>query len=744
MTSENHRYASVVLDTAIDKVLDYAIPTEMPLVTQGTHVEVPVRNRLCTGYVVAVKDRADFPNVKPIKRVLSEGALIPQDLFELATWISKYYCSPLRQVIKMMLPTSIRENMSAKEQLFVMRAATREQLQEVCIQIRNKSPAQASVLDAMLLIKKGILLTELLERTQVSRSSVDSLVSKGFLTLDTVRIDRSPLLNEEYLPTKPKNLNEDQSIALNKIIDSLSRSLFCTHLLYGVTGSGKTEVYLQAIDQALKQDKGTIMLVPEIALTTQTIERFRTRFEGHIAILHHRLSHGERCDEWRRIHRGEAQIVIGARSAVFSPVKRLGLVIIDEEHESSYKQGDEMPCYHARDVAVMRGKIAHATVVLGSATPSLESYYNAQIGKYTLSTLQSRADVATMPKVYIVNMKPEYEKAKGPTSFSEALIDGIKKRQAVGEQTILFLNRRGYHSMLFCEQCQTAVSCSHCDSSLTFHLGENALSCHLCGFTLSPPPKACPKCHGPNPMKFKGFGTELIEKSLHAILPEIRTLRIDTDTTRHKGSHQKLFRAFATGKADVLIGTQMIAKGLHFPQVTLVGVLNSDFSLNLPDFRASETVFQLLTQVAGRSGRGAIPGEVIIQTSLPDNATIQLASKQDYEGYYKEEIAIRTLFRYPPIVQMVKVAFSGDSEGHTREAAENLRKAVIGMLPNDFEIHPVVASGHAKVKDKFRFQFLLRGPNISAINKALMKVLEETDIKGIRIKIDVNPTSTFF
>ena len=308
----------------------------------------------------------------------------------------------------------------------------------------------------------------------------------------------------------------------------------------------------------------------------------------------------------------------------------------------------------------MRGKITSCTVILGSATPSLESFHNAQQGKYILSTLHQRANVATLPKIIVVDMRKEFEKAKGYTNFSDALLSGIEKRHGKGEQTILFLNRRGYHTTLLCQDCQQTVKCSHCDVPLTFHLGDNCLSCHLCGHFLAPPPAECPRCRAKKTLKFRGVGTEQIERALHAIFPKIRTLRMDADTTRHKGSHQKLLRDFGTGKADVLVGTQMIAKGHHFPEVTLVGVLNSDASLNIPDFRASETVFQLITQVAGRSGRGNTSGEVIIQTSLPDNATIQYAARQDYAGFYTEEIAAREMFGYPPFKHMAKLLFSGN------------------------------------------------------------------------------------
>lgn len=740
------KYASIILELAIDKTLDYGIPEDLlPKMQRGVQVEVPVRGHLRVGYVFEVKDHSDFDRHLPIAKVRSDGPLVSPELFDLALWMSKYYCAPLREVIKTIVPASVRKDVKPKQQLYVMRAKTREQLREHCENIRQTHAAQADVLDVMLQVKKGILLSELLEETQGSRSPVDTLAKHGWLSVDIVRVDRSPLINEEYIQTKPKALNPEQAAALHKILLSINENKFETHLLYGVTGSGKTEVYLQAIDRALELGKGVIMLVPEISLTAQTIERFRSRFKNRIAILHHRLSQGERYDEWCHIQRGEAQIVIGARSAVFSPVVNLGLIIVDEEHEHTYKQNDDTPCYHGRDLAVMRARMTNATVILGSATPSLESYHNSLHGKYTLSKLSCRADTARMPTVKIIDMRHEYEKAKSLTSFSDALLDGIKKRIASGEQTILFLNRRGYHTTMLCKTCGTTVKCQHCDVSLTFHLNENILACHLCGFQYSPPPRFCLKCKSEDPMKFRGVGTEQVERALHAILPEVRTIRIDADTTRHKGSHQKLLRDFGTGKADVLIGTQMIAKGLHFPEVTLVGVLNSDSSLNIPDFRASETIFQLITQVAGRSGRGILNGEVIIQTTMPDNDTIQLASQQDYEAFYQKEIEIRKMFHYPPFANLVKITFSGSHEAATMKSANDFRQLLLAFLAKSFEVHPVVPSGHSKVKDLFRFQFLIRGPGIYPINHAIEKTKEKFKYsQDIKIYVDINPTSTFF
>ncbi len=740
------KYASIILDVAIDKTLDYGIADEqLDQVRRGVRVAVPVYSGLQTGYVFEVKDTPCVPIVKGISKILSEQELISDDLFDLALWMAKYYCAPLRQVFKAILPAPVRGSGKQKQQLFVTRAKTREELRKSCEEIRNRSSVQAAILDGMLKVNKGILLTELLELSQGNRAAVAALVKKGLLNVANMHVDRSPLVGEEYFRTKHKTLNRDQAEALARIHLSLEAERFETHLLHGVTGSGKTEVYLQAIDKVLQKGKGAIMLVPEISLTPQTVERFRSRFEGVIALLHHRLSPGERFDEWNRIRRGDARIVIGARSAIFSPIVDLGLIIVDEEHEASYKATEEAPCYHARDVAVMRAKMASCCIILGSATPSLESYYNAKSGKYTLSSLSNRAESSQIPQVTIVDMRKEFDKAKGLTSFSDKLLEEVKKRIATGEQSILFLNRRGYHTTLWCPKCSQTAKCLHCDVALTFHLSENSLSCHLCQYTLTPPPRQCPSCHADNPLKFRGVGTEQVEKALHAILPEVRTIRIDGDTTRHKGSHQKLLRDFGTGKADVLIGTQMISKGLHFPEVTLVGVLNSDATLNIPDFRASETAFQLITQVAGRAGRGAIPGEVILQTCLPDHTIIQQAAAQDYPSFFEGELALRKLFSYPPFTQLAKLTFSGPKERVTQLCAEAFRQQLQPRLPKEFELLPVIAAGHAKVKDRYRFQFLVKGPQIPFLSREIEAVRAQLAWpRETRLLVDINPLSTFF
>lgn len=739
-------YASIILDVAVDKTLDYGITLEqLQRINRGTRVEVPVRGFPRLGYVQEIKYQSFFADVKPISKILSEHSLISDDLFELSLWMAKYYCASLRDIFRLLLPPGVRKIMAPKNQLFVMRAKSKEELRQACIDRREKKPAHAAILEVMLKVTKGILLTKLLEESKSSRSCVDTLTKCGLLVLETVQIDRSPLINEEYFLTKAKTLNEQQACAFFKITAGLEKNQFETHLLHGITGSGKTEVYLQAIEQALKQNKSSIMLVPEISLTTQTIERFKSRFKEKIAILHHRLSQGERNDEWHHIKSGAAKIVVGARSAIFCPVVNLGLIIVDEEHEQSYKQNEISPSYQARDVAVMRGKLTNSIVILGSATPSLESYYNVTQGKYILSTLNKRTETATLPHVTIVDMKKEFEKNKGYTNFSQPLLSGIKSRWDKGEQTILFLNRRGYHTVLRCQECAHTIKCAHCDIPLTFHLGGNYVACHLCDFRLAPPPKSCPICKGARPLKFQGVGTEQIEKALYAIFPGIRTLRIDADTTRHKGSHQKLLRDFGTGKADVLIGTQMIAKGLHFPEVTLVGVLNSDAGLNIPDFRASETVFQLITQVSGRSGRGSINGEVIIQTSIPDNSTIQYAAKQDYNGFYQDEIHIRKLFHYPPFTRMAKIVFSGPDPEKTFETAQQMRNKLAQSLPDTFELNPVIPCGYAKVKNQHRYQFLIRSSSMQPLSRSISHFFESNKVPSqIKIFIDVDPSSTFF
>jgi len=741
---DSHKiFAQVLLELSVRKPLDYSIPSELrKSISVGSWVEVPLRNRTSRGYVVAISNTSSAAKPLPIIRPLSDGPVITKDLFELALWMAKYYATPIEKIIKTMLPTGVRKAIQPKKQYFVKRAKTRSALSLDYQELIKRAPQQAKAIEVLLQARRGMLLSELLEKAACHASSVTALHEKGLITLEMVRTDQPIIYGEKYFRSPKKVLRQEQEKALLSITDSLSKNSFSVKLLFGVTGSGKTEVYMQAIEHALDQGKGILMLVPEIALTNQTISRFKSRFEEPIAVLHHRLSDGERFETWNEIRSQKKRIVIGARSAIFSPVPNLGLIIVDEEHEQSYKQSDESPTYHARDLAIMRGKLSQSTVILGSATPSLESYYNAKNNKYDLITLFERGKSITLPTVHIVDMQREREKKQG--LFSELLLEKIADRASKGEQTLLFLNRRGYHTTCTCEQCHEVLSCRHCDSALTFHRSQNILTCHLCGYTL-PPPKTCPACNTSSVVQYKGVGTEKIEAGLRAIFPSLRTLRADADTTRHKGSLEKILNGFRTGKADLMVGTQMIAKGLHFPDVTLVGVINCDATLQIPDFRAQESVFQLITQVSGRAGRGYAPGEVILQTFHPSHPTITAAAEQNYPAFFKEESAVRQDFGFPPFSRIVRFVFSGTDEKLVAKTALTWNQKLQKNLPSSFFCHPALPCGHAKIQDRWRYQCLIRGPSVKAIT-SLIGEFDKSDRlpHGVSRFCDVDPISTFF
>jgi primosomal protein N' (replication factor Y) len=555
------------------------------------------------------------------------------------------------------------------------------------------------------------------------------------------RKEGKDLSEHEFFPSPPKTLHAEQQSVLAGICATLDTGRFGVHLVQGVTGSGKTEVYLQAIQHALDLGKSALLLVPEVALTSQTIERFRARFQQKIALFHHKRSLGEKSSDWHSLKERRAMIALGARSALFCPAQNLGLIIVDEEHDSSYKQSEEMPCYHARDVAVMRGQIEQAAVVLGSATPSLESRYNAELGKYTFHRLMKRATSASIPQVQIVDMQRAYERSGGFTHFSPELIDALQQRLEKGEQTLLLLNKRGYYRMQVCKECRAVVKCPHCDLALTFHKADGLLRCHLCNATQHPQP-TCVSCGSPETLQFKGFGTEHAERSLKALFPTIRTLRMDRDTTSGKEGHETLFKQFRAHKADVLIGTQMIAKGFHFPSVTLVGVLNADPALHIPDFRSAETLFQLLTQVAGRAGRAALPGEVIIQTFLPDHPLLQLAAAQDFDAFYASEIEERRLFAYPPFCRLIKIGCTGPDEPLTAAYAQHIFAALAPLLPLGASLFPPQPAGHAKVKDLYRYHLLLKIPK--TLQAPFLSAIPPPPSTKFNYKIDIDPISTFF
>jgi primosomal protein N' (replication factor Y) len=653
--------------------------------------------------------------------------------------MARYYATPLQRVLKCFIPPNIRREVKPKMQTFLTLAKTHEESLKLCETLRVTNPQDALLLEALLQKKQGSFAAQLLEDLPGCESAIKRLVKKKILSAKKIPLDQDLLLEEEFFKTAPKILNEEQNRCKEAIEASLLAKRFAAHLIHGVTGSGKTEIYLQAIHAALEAGRSAILLVPEISLTSQTIERFRARFSDKIAILHHKRSLGERSLAWDSLRKGDIRIAIGARSAVFAPMQNLGLILVDEEHDGSYKQSEEAPFYHARNVAVMRAHLEEAVVVLGSATPSVESRYNADIGKYRLHRIASRATQASLPTVQIVDMKKALAVHGGFTHFSEELLQGIKERLKTGEQTLLFLNRRGYHRLQVCAACRNTVKCPHCDLGLTYHREANHLRCHLCHFQ-RPAPRQCPACGSSDTLQFKGFGTEHAERALHAVFPEIRTLRMDRDTTQKKDSHETIFKQFRSHKADVLIGTQMIAKGFHFPSVTLVGVLNADAPLSIPDFRAAESVFQLLTQVAGRSGRSDLPGEVILQTFLPDHPILKLAASQDYEAFYQTELEERRLFGFPPFVHLIKCLFQSTDPQLAEQAAIQIHAHLSQTLPPFAQALPPGPSGHPKIKDIYRFQFLIKTSKIDP----LIPLLQALSSPSVQIKIDIDPLSTFF
>lgn len=741
--SEYRYFAKVILDKAPVKPLDYGIPDEFAdKLKAGMRVSVPVKSQVRKGLVLSIATTCDFPTVQPIKEVLSDNDVLTEDLFELSRFMARYYCTSLSKATSASLPSSVRKDTKELSKTFIKKKISLAKLRDMADELREKRPGQAEVLDAMLRHPKGMFLSDLLNLPGITRSPIDTLIKQKALIKETQLIDRSLLEDEEFFQTPPKKLNDEQSVCFEKIATDIEDQTFKTHLIYGITGSGKTEIYMQLMDKALSKGLGVIVLVPEIALTTQTIERFKSRFDSRIAILHHRLSDGERVDAWHRIRKKEIPIVVGARSAIFSPIPNLGLIIVDEEHESSYKQMDDAPCYHARDIAIKRGQLTKSVVVLGSATPSVESMHNAKQKKFVLHTINKRAGNAERPKITIVDMKHENEK-NGFTLFSDTLLSKLEKNIEEGLQSLLFLNRRGYFTCQVCSECKEPVKCKHCDVSLTYHKSDNILSCHICSFTIRAGDETCTSCGAKESMKYRGPGTEQVQRSLHAIFPNVRTLRMDRDTTKHKGSHDKLFKEFKAGKADVLIGTQMIAKGLHFPNVTLVGILNADSSFHIPDFRSNESVFQLVTQVSGRAGRGQLKGEVIIQSHLSDHPVIRLASNEDYEGFFAQEIEERKMFSYPPFARLAKVTFSGKNAETTHRFATRYHSLLKSKLnPKEHHLLPLSPCGYAKIKDRHRFQFLIK--TISIVNLSLIiNGLQLKKPASLKLLVDIDTLSTF-
>ena len=538
--------------------------------------------------------------------------------------------------------------------------------------------------------------------------------------------------------TLPHNLTEEQDKALKAIKDSLEKGEARTFLLHGITASGKTEVYLQAIDFVLKQKKSAIVLVPEISLTPQTVERFVSRFGDGVAVIHSRLTATKRFLEWKRIREGRANIVVGARSAIFSPMNNLGLIIVDEEHETTYKQ-DDVPRYHAREVAEERSRLNKCPLILGSATPSLESYYKAKHGDYKLLRLTKRIDERLLPKVKIVDMRMELATRKRVAIFSRVLLDAVDKTLKAGKQAMIFLNRRGFSTFMNCKKCGLVLKCKRCDTTLVYHYENKRLVCHYCNYEMAPP-DICPKCRSAY-IKYLGLGTEKVESELSRNFSGAHIARMDSDTTEKRGSHDKILGDFRSGDTSLLVGTQMIAKGHDFPEVTLVGVVSADVTLNIPDFRSSERTFSLLTQVAGRAGRGDAGGEVIVQTYAPDHYAIRAAEKHDYDKFYNEEITVRKELLYPPFINLVKVTIRARNDETAQKAAIEFA-AVIRVEDKDALISGPAPAPIARLRGYFRYNILIKGKDRLAMCALVRKVLDGfKKPHGVLIAVDVDPVS---
>ncbi|MGW6167024.1 primosomal protein N', partial [Bacillus altitudinis] len=711
--------AEVIVDVttkAIDRPFDYRVPDRFKgLVKAGMRVVVPFGPRKIQGFVTKIKEETDVQsgNIKDIVDLFDLSPVLTDELLELSHWLTEktlsYHITALQSMLPAAmkakyekeiqvlsaeeLPQSLKELFGQQESILyadippeqlkpiqkhvqkghlevryhvsqksgkkkvrtLQVAVTKEKLEEKQKQLKKNAVKQKALLTFLLQTNETTFLAKgLQQQTGASSQTIKALIQEGLLTESYEEIYRDPYRDREFTPSTPLDLTTEQAEAAKPIHQAVSDEKHETFLLHGVTGSGKTEIYLQTIDHVLQKGKEAIVLVPEISLTPQMVQRFKERFGSNVAVLHSGLSTGEKYDEWRKIHRKEVKLVVGARSAVFAPFENLGMIIIDEEHESSYKQ-EEMPRYHAKDVAIERAGRHQCPVVLGSATPSLESYARAKKGVYTLLTLKRRVNQQQLPHVSLIDMREELRNGNR-SMFSEELMLRLKEVLERKEQAVLFLNKRGYSSFVMCRDCGYVEQCPHCEISLTYHRFQKRLKCHYCGHE-APVPAECPECHSEH-IRYFGTGTQRVEEELTKVLPEARVIRMDVDTTSRKGAHEKLLTSFGNKEADILLGTQMIAKGLDFPDVTLVGVLSADTSLHIPDFRSSEKTFQLLTQVSGRAGRHEKAGSVIIQSYTPSHYSIELTKQHDYEAFYEQEMLHRRHQSYPPFYFLAMVTVS--------------------------------------------------------------------------------------
>ncbi len=732
------KYARVLVDDSAGKSFVYELPEAVAAVLPpGARVRVPVRTRTALATVIELLDETDVPGVKMITDVISAEPILSPVLLKIGAWIADYYCCSIEAAMKSVLPQVIRKaEVGHKTQLFA-RLARAVSAEEIAA-LEKKAPLQAAAVQFLAEEKEPVAVASLLEKCDATHQVVTALVKKGLVVTESAKVERDPHQRETFVAAGPLEMNPEQLTVFERVKLALDPAVPSKPiLLHGVTGSGKTEIYLQAIQLVLERGQSAIMLVPEISLTPQTVERFKSRFaetRHEVAVLHSHLSEGERHDEWHKIRAGRARIIIGARSAIFAPCADLGLVVVDEEHDNSYKQ-EETPRYHGRDLAVLRASMEKCAVLLGSATPSLESYHNAQLGKYELLRMTTRVDDKKMPYIRVVDMRMESKKFGA--ILSEKLITAISDRIAKREQTILFLNRRGFSTSLICASCGHVCECPNCSVALTFHRAASRIVCHICGHQAVAPGK-CPACAAPG-IKYSGTGTEKVEDAVAKLFPTAVIKRMDADAMQRKEAYRETLGAFRTGNIDILVGTQMIAKGLHFPNVTLVGIVNADLGLHMPDFRGGERTFQLLTQVAGRAGRGDVEGEVFVQSFTPFHPAIQFARHHDFDGFWEAEIQHRKDYDQPPFTHLVLIVIRSAHQERASFSAETLHRRLKEALPPGTNLSEPAPAPLEKSHGSYRYHLMLRSRAVQRLSRKLAEVLEKlTFPEDVFVTVDVD------
>ncbi|MEI4768627.1 primosomal protein N' [Psychrobacillus sp. FJAT-51614] len=797
----------VIVDVSaypIDRPFDYIVPEELKdLVERGSRVHVPFGNRKVQGFITNIKEQTDIDTskLKEVQSIIDVEPVVTEELLQLSKWMTnKTLCYEI-DALQVMLPAALRASYKKNIKLIDSNAvdesflalfgkkdtityeviekagylrqmkkyltqgsvqletvikqhvkaktitkynviATKEYIQNQISNLAKNAVKQRELMEWLLIQEQdSFTMEELKETVNANNNVVKALIEKNILALEKAEVYREITTLEHHDTDHRFQLTEEQSVALEKINHAQNHAENTTFLLHGITGSGKTEIYLNAIENSILKGKQAIMLVPEISLTPQMTRRFKLRFGDEVAVMHSGLSIGEKYDEWRKIWRGEVKVVVGARSAIFAPFKDLGVIILDEEHESTYKQEDN-PRYHARDVAIWRSEFHKCPVILGSATPSLESYARASKGVYSLLTLKARAKEQALPTVNVVDMRVELKNGNR-SMFSVELADAIREKLDRKEQIVLFLNKRGFSSFVLCRDCGTVVECKNCDISLTYHRSGEQLKCHYCGHE-EPVPSICPECASEH-IRFFGTGTQKVEEEIAKLFPFARVIRMDVDTTRTKGSHERILKQFGDGEADILLGTQMIAKGLDFPNITLVGVLNADTTLHLADFRAAEKTFQLMTQVSGRAGRHDKEGKVYIQTYTPEHYAIELSKLQMYEPFYHKEMLVRKQYEYPPFYYLTLVQITHENVMLASEYAKLATDWLRANLSEQSMVVGPTACAISKIQNRYRYQCLIKYKKEPILIEKLQQLIKiyrtEWMKKGIILSIDLDPST---